>query len=423
MHCEINSWQDFLDLVYHESLVRGQYNDFISILEGPVRPYQELKNSTDHATKNKVVNERSETEPQGAGARVKAVEYADKQNSNSCTNHIATDFNDTMGVGLPLIAKKVKEHHDNTKTCYNKLQVRLIGAQAIKLAQLFYRLVDCLACENESEAQKLLRLALSKIGQMLRDAGTLFNKINCNNSDLELLSETPSIYYNLHALFFPDRVTLTVWTMGCALRYHANKLYNEFSIGYGIVSCQSKEAKHASVKKDLSLSNRHMSNSVSDNKWWQVFRAEYIQCFYIPEFHPQPCSFSSHYASCVPKQCSVEGVCNCGRDCISGYNECKTCLDSVVVVECAKNGEMSNSVTELILPMPCSCCTSRFSDKASLDVHNKTVHVSHISHLTSDPKTMSKAALVAELRKRGLSTKGSVGVLWQRLLGALEGED
>ena len=148
MHCEINSWQDFLDLVYHESLVRGQYNDFISILEGPVRPYQELKNSTDHATKNKVVNERSETEPQGAGARVKAVEYADKQNSiflasieNSCTNHIATDFNDTMGVGLPLIAKKVKEHHDNTKTCYNKLQVRLIGAQAIKLAQLFYRLI------------------------------------------------------------------------------------------------------------------------------------------------------------------------------------------------------------------------------------------------------------------------------------------
>ena len=98
-----------------------------------------------------------------------------------------------------------------------------------------------------------MRLALSKIGQMLRDAGLLFNKINCNNSDLELLSETLSIYYNLHALFFPDRVTLTVWTMGCALHYHAVKLYNEYSVGYGIVSCQSKEAKHASVKKDLSF--------------------------------------------------------------------------------------------------------------------------------------------------------------------------
>lgn len=82
------------------------------------------------------------------------------------------------------------------------------------------------------------------------------------HSDLELLSETLSIYYNLHTLFFPDRVTLTVWTMGCALRYHAAKLYNEHSVGYGIVSCQSKEVKHASIKKDLSLSNRHMSNTI-----------------------------------------------------------------------------------------------------------------------------------------------------------------
>ena len=244
---------------------------------------------------------------------------------------------------MPFFAKQVKQHHDNAKICYNKLQVRLIGVQAIKLTQYYYRLVDCIACEKESEAQKLIRLALSKIGQMLRDAGSLFNKINCNNSDLELLSET--------------------------------------------------------------------------------LRAEYIRCFYIPEFHPQPCSFSSHYASPVPKHCSVEGICSCGRDCISGYNECKICLDSAAVVECGKNGKMSDSITEIILPMLCSNCNSRFSDKASLDEHTKNVHVSNICNLTSDPKTMGKAALAAELRKRGLSTKGGVGAQRQRLLGALEGED
>lgn len=79
------------------------------------------------------------------------------------------------------------------------------------------------------------------------------------------------------------------------------------------------------------------------------------------------------------------------------------------MVECAKNGEISDSITEIILPMLCSNCNSRCSDKASLEVHIKTVHVSHLSHLTSDPKTMGKAALAAELRKRGLSTKGGVG--------------
>ena len=73
--------------------------------------------------------------------------------------------------------------------------------------------------------------------------------------------------------------------------------------------------------------------------------------------------------------------------------------------------------------MLCSNCNSRFSDKASLDVHTQTVRISHICHLTSDPKTMGKAAVAAEPRKRVLSTKGGVGALRQRLLGALEGED
>lgn len=166
-----------------------------------------------------------------------------------------------------------------------------------------------------------------------------------------------------------------------------------------------------------------MSNTISDNKWWQIFRAEYIRCFYIPEFHPQPSLLSSHYASRIPKHCSFDGICNCGRDCTSDYNECQICLDAQVVVECAKNGQMSEIITEIILPMVCLFCTSRFSDKVSLDVHTKAVHISHISQLTSDPKSMGKAALVAALKTRGLNTKGGVAALRQRLLGALEGED
>lgn len=53
----------------------------------------------------------------------------------------------------------------------------------------------------------------------------------------------------------------------------------------------------------------------------------------------------------------------------------------------------------------------------------KTVHISDINQLTSDPKTMGKAALVEALRIRGLDTKGCVAALKQRLLGALVGED
>ena len=120
MNCKINSWQDFLDLVYHESLIRGQYNEFIAVLEGPVQPYQELENSTDHATKNKVVSTKNYTEPQGAGSRVKAVAHANQQNAiflstleNACTNHFATDLNFTLGVGLPFIDYKILSWHNS----------------------------------------------------------------------------------------------------------------------------------------------------------------------------------------------------------------------------------------------------------------------------------------------------------------------
>ena len=49
--------------------------------------------------------------------------------------------------------------------------MRLIGNQAIGLARYSYRLVDTLRYDNESEAQKIKRFALGKIGEYLRNAG------------------------------------------------------------------------------------------------------------------------------------------------------------------------------------------------------------------------------------------------------------
>ena len=54
---------------------------------------------------------------------------------------------------------------------YNKLPDRLIGNQAIALARYYYRLVGTLESEYETEAQTIQRLALSKIGEYLRNAG------------------------------------------------------------------------------------------------------------------------------------------------------------------------------------------------------------------------------------------------------------
>ena len=38
LHCEINCWQDFLDLLYHECVLRGVFENFIEVLENPIFP-------------------------------------------------------------------------------------------------------------------------------------------------------------------------------------------------------------------------------------------------------------------------------------------------------------------------------------------------------------------------------------------------
>ena len=69
------------------------------------------------------------------------------------------------------MASRVKEHFSDETNRYNKLPDRLIGNQAIALARYYYRLVGTLESEYETEAQTIQRLALSKIGEYLRNAG------------------------------------------------------------------------------------------------------------------------------------------------------------------------------------------------------------------------------------------------------------
>ena len=64
------------------------------------------------------------------------------------------------------------------------------------------------------------------------------------------------MYFNLISLFCPSSVNVTTWTVGYAIPYHANLLFQLYKVGYGIVSLKAKEAKHSGVKDDLTLTNR-----------------------------------------------------------------------------------------------------------------------------------------------------------------------
>ena len=65
-----------------------------------------------------------------------------------------------LGCGLGYIVPEFKEHYECESTRFNRVPIRLIGDEAIALANYSYRLVDGLAIEGESEPQKIHRLVL-----------------------------------------------------------------------------------------------------------------------------------------------------------------------------------------------------------------------------------------------------------------------
>lgn len=162
---------------------------------------------------------------------------------------------------MSFVASKIREHHNDKDHRANNLSTRLIGEQAIALAKYSYRLIDALEITDESSAQKMKRQALGKAAEHLRNAGTLFNKVDTNLREVEQINENLTTYFNLLSLFYSSSVNITVWTVAYAIPYHASLLFEKYNIGFGILSLQAKESKHSGIKHDLVLTNRSSSTS------------------------------------------------------------------------------------------------------------------------------------------------------------------
>lgn len=162
---------------------------------------------------------------------------------------------------MSFVASKIREHHNDKDHRANNLSTRLIGEQAIALAKYSYRLIDALEITDESSAQKMKRQALGKAAEHLRNAGTLFNKVDTNLREVEQINENLTTYFNLLSLFYSSLVNITVWTVAYAIPYHASLLFEKYNIGFGILSLQAKESKHSGIKHDLVLTNRSSSTS------------------------------------------------------------------------------------------------------------------------------------------------------------------
>lgn len=191
MHCEINAWQHYIDLLFLEAVNRKKFDTFVSFLGAPVG-----KGDTE------TIEERHHQKPSvkfsGIDSAGEIARHQDilQQSEESFKQHLEQtgiqDFRQApgrQGCGVRYLASRVRDHFTDESNRYNKLPVRRIGNQAIAMARYSYRLVDTLMSDDESEAQKIKRLALGKIGEYLRNAGRLFNRVDTNSAQVSELKE------------------------------------------------------------------------------------------------------------------------------------------------------------------------------------------------------------------------------------------
>jgi hypothetical protein len=191
LHCEINAWQHLLDLIYSEALRQGLFDKFIEILSAPVGLDVSESVCNDTAIGNSIpLAGSSINEVVFSGSGVLGLSSAD--NEDVLLGSPSSDIADIAKV-LPEITRQFsvldlqkQTAADNMNTmCRNassavsnkpctgnsslyghgcglaylrskledKLSIRLIGEQAIVLAQHCYQLDDCL--ESETEGEKL----------------------------------------------------------------------------------------------------------------------------------------------------------------------------------------------------------------------------------------------------------------------------
>ena len=222
--------------------------------------------------------------------------------------------------------------------------------------------------------------------------------------------------------------------MGYIIPYHANLINEKYAVGYGILTMQGKEAKHSSIKQQLKLCSNRSKAEDKSGKWYQLMRASFIRNFYLPYHLPVfTNTYHSHYQSRIP---SINGsedeeFCICSRKLEENASLCNTCNNSLVLVESAKKGELSNIILEMLKPVKCSKCDERFPDLQSKETHVISVHenknkkekkstsASKAKNAHINPARLNITQLRKRLSEMGLPTTGNRGVLERRLRGAL----
>ena len=120
----------------------------------------------------------------------------------------------------------------------------------------------------------------------LRDSGSLFSRVEISREQFVELESKCQLYFNTHALLL-DGINPTTWTIGYAIPYSTQQLFKGSGFGLGLNSMQGREAKHIILAGYV----QNTCNVNKNQRWWMVFRHEYISMVWLRELDPHSVTY------------------------------------------------------------------------------------------------------------------------------------
>ena len=191
---------------------------------------------------------------------------------------------------------------------------RFTGLESKRFSWNFASLIqEVLKIANLSQGSVLKLHTLAFAGLNLRDSAAIYSRVEVNKQQTENLKTMCQHDFTANCLLLSG-VNPTVWTVGYAIPYHTNQLFEKMGFGLGLNSMQGREAKHIKLAKYV----ENTCNVRKSMRWWIVFRHEFVSILWLREMDPFSVSYRQEKRnaceSYIPKRVKDgdDRFCYCG---------------------------------------------------------------------------------------------------------------
>ena len=224
---------------------------------------------------------------------------------------------------------------------------RFTGLESKRFSWYFGLLVNVLLNITSLAMSTKVKLhALAFSGLKLRDSASLFSRVEINREHLTKLKVCSQQYFNANTLLL-EGANPTIWTIGYAIPYHAEQLFEDSGYGLGLNSMQEREAKHIKLASYF----QNTCNVRKNERWWVVFHHEFVSFIWFRQLDLHSITYRSD--SYVLKKVSEDHTmfCYCGvQKSNSSDKACSICMSTTMrlVQESTTEGKINTSLRELL---------------------------------------------------------------------------